>query len=248
VQSYEPVPLLAHAVAFQAISGQDEVIRRLMGFVTTDPAACEPALLNMAGIRFAVLPLGASELPPGWILRARGELPAEFTRRGAPSATIAYAVYENRQVLPRAYVVGAARAFQNNDPVETLRTIDPRSEILVERDVLPPGPRAAFAPATILEERPDCLVIAAAASGPGYLFVSDSWYPGWRAEVDGQPAPVLRANIAFRAVPLRGGEHRVVLRYEPTLLRPAAWITCFTLLTAVLLWLAPFVRARLALT
>jgi uncharacterized membrane protein YfhO len=49
----------------------------------------------------------------------------------------------------------------------------------------------------------------------GFLVVSDAFYPGWEAEVDGKPAPLLRANHAFRAVWLERGAHRVRFRYRP---------------------------------
>ena len=51
----------------------------------------------------------------------------------------------------------------------------------------------------------------------GYLFVSNSWHPGWMAFVDGEPTPVLKANLAFSAVPLPEGmgERRVELLFRP---------------------------------
>jgi uncharacterized membrane protein YfhO len=43
----------------------------------------------------------------------------------------------------------------------------------------------------------------------------DSYDPGWRADVDGRPAAVERANVAFRGVAVPAGRHRVTLRYRP---------------------------------
>jgi uncharacterized membrane protein YfhO len=50
---------------------------------------------------------------------------------------------------------------------------------------------------------------------PGYLFTGDAYYPGWTAELDGQPTRLYRANLAFRAVRVPAGEHVVVHRFEP---------------------------------
>jgi hypothetical protein len=96
-----------------------------------------------------------------------------------------------------------------------LRKIDPRNEILLEEDVLPDGPRAAFRPADIVEYTANRVCIEVETSRPGYLFLSDVWYPGWSADIDGEPVAVLRANLAFRAVPLPPGRHRVTFRYQP---------------------------------
>ena len=62
-------------------------------------------------------------------------------------------------------------------------------------------------------------------SQPGYLVLTDTYYPGWQATVDGTPVEILPANHAFRAVPLDSGEHRVVFEYDPLSFRLGAWIT-----------------------
>ncbi|MCS7301151.1 MAG: YfhO family protein [Fimbriimonadales bacterium] len=49
----------------------------------------------------------------------------------------------------------------------------------------------------------------------GWLLITDTWYPGWRATVNGQPVPLLRANGAFRAVPVPSGEAIVEMRFLP---------------------------------
>jgi uncharacterized membrane protein YfhO len=44
--------------------------------------------------------------------------------------------------------------------------------------------------------------------------IAESYYPFWRATVDGQPADVLRVNCGLMGVSLTGGNHEIVLRYE----------------------------------
>jgi hypothetical protein len=65
---------------------------------------------------------------------------------------------------------------------------------------------------------------------PTLVVISQSYYPRWRAWVDGQPVPVLRANYAFQAVRVPGGEHRVELRYVDSVFRLGAWISLSCLL------------------
>lgn len=85
------------------------------------------------------------------------------------------AIYENPAAMPRAFVVGHATVVAASDEgaVESLRTIDPRNEILLEADVLPDGPRAAFRPADIVENAANRVCIEVETSRPGYLFLSD---------------------------------------------------------------------------
>jgi hypothetical protein len=68
--------------------------------------------------------------------------------------------------------------------------------------------------AEILRDAGSELVIR--VSGPGgILVISDVLAPGWSATVDGREAPIVRADYAFRAVPVPAGEHDVVMRYLP---------------------------------
>jgi hypothetical protein len=53
------------------------------------------------------------------------------------------------------------------------------------------------------------------APNGGFLVLNDAWHPWWRAEVDGRPADILKANVLFRAVPIGPGTHRVHFAFEP---------------------------------
>ncbi len=49
----------------------------------------------------------------------------------------------------------------------------------------------------------------------GYLVLSDMFFPGWEAFLDGQPVPLLRADYAFRAVLVPAGTHQVTMVFHP---------------------------------
>jgi hypothetical protein len=75
--------------------------------------------------------------------------------------------------------------------------------------------RAASGGGTILSEQPGRVVLQVHADSAGWVFLADTWYPGWSAEVNGKKMPVLRANYLFRAVELEGGQNEVVFVYRP---------------------------------
>ena len=85
------------------------------------------------------------------------------------------------------------------------------------RAATPPASPAAGARtfAGIIADTPDRVAVNAELEEPGWLVLRDNWFPGWKAEVDGAPARILRADYAFRAVALSAGRHRVVFRYRP---------------------------------
>ena len=59
------------------------------------------------------------------------------------------------------------------------------------------------------------VVIGAKSQTGGYVVLNDAWHPWWYATVDGVPAPVLKANVIFRAVPVPPGEHEVRFVFRP---------------------------------
>ncbi|MBV9851292.1 MAG: hypothetical protein JO250_16605 [Armatimonadetes bacterium] len=84
--------------------------------------------------------------------------------------------------------------------------------------------------ATITEDTPDRVAVAADSPRPALLVLADTLHPGWRATVDGRPAPVLSADGCLRAVALpQPGAHRVVFLYRPTLFLLGLYVTLLTL-------------------
>lgn len=49
----------------------------------------------------------------------------------------------------------------------------------------------------------------------GWLFLADSWYPGWRATVDGNPVSLFSADFAFMTLQVPAGDHIVQINYQP---------------------------------
>lgn len=125
-------------------------------------------------------------------------------------------VYENPDALPRARLVG--KAVFAADPEDALRKLratgfDPRSEVVLESRAL----RVHAAEGTVewIERTPDRLALRVDTKADTVLVLSETHHPGWEAEIDGAPARVLRANVAFRAVPVPAGNRTVSLRFRP---------------------------------
>jgi hypothetical protein len=79
------------------------------------------------------------------------------------------------------------------------------------------------------------LSLATESRGPGLVFVSETWYPGWQASVDGRPTDLLRLNGYFRGVVVPAGKHLVTMTYQPRLLLWGAVLSAFACLVVLLL-------------
>jgi hypothetical protein len=120
--------------------------------------------------------------------------------------------------LPRFYVVDRSRIAGEPASYAALAEpgFDPEREILLSPPALPAAGAPSFAGSLrLLERRMDRLSLQADLSSDGFAVLVEAWDDGWRAWVDGRRAPVLRANVLFRAVPVAAGRHRIELAYRP---------------------------------
>jgi hypothetical protein len=135
-------------------------------------------------------------------------------------------LYRVEGALPRAFVVGGQHVVGSDS--EALATVtsplfDPRGAAVTEKRVAGVGDQGAGGDARIVKYEPERVQIRARSSGPGLLVLSDNYYPGWKATVDGHDVPIERVDYLLRGVPLADGEHTVEFRYQPASWR-IGWI------------------------
>jgi hypothetical protein len=146
-------------------------------------------------------------------------------------------IYENLEALDRAFLVHRAKIAADDEAALALMqdpAFDPAAEVVLSAggagETRPGTAQALQAESVrVLHHAPEQVVIAVDAQAPGILVLTDAWYPGWQATVDGEPVPVRRADLLFRAVAVEAGEHRVVFSFRPASLRVGAGITLASL-------------------
>lgn len=127
----------------------------------------------------------------------------------------------NADYLPRAFLVGQSRFFDTHDEVlDYMKTpdFDPAAEVLLigegQETTYSPEPGAP-GEVEIVTYGPCEITLTVNAERACYLVVSDVYYPGWDAYVDGCQSDLLRADYAFRAVEIAPGIHEVRMAYTP---------------------------------
>jgi hypothetical protein len=123
----------------------------------------------------------------------------------------------------RARVVASSRTVASTaQAMEAMKRpdFDPNQIVLLHDPpagtpsvVAAPAP-PTVATATIRKETSRTIRLDVQSPQGGYLVLADTYYPGWRATVDGVPTPVIRANITSRAVAVTPGTHVVELHFE----------------------------------
>jgi hypothetical protein len=129
-------------------------------------------------------------------------------------------LYKYSCPLPRAWLVQDLRVLDSEGILSTVITegFHPRKEVLLEE--YPKWVEGSFPyplsnRVELISETNNRLQILVQATENALLVLSDTYFPGWKAFMDGQKTRIYRANYAFRALALPAGTHRVEFVYDP---------------------------------
>jgi hypothetical protein len=167
-------------------------------------------LLASAGIRYVI----TLEKIRNRRFRLVRSISAESVKR---KEKVRVYLYEYTQCPDRVFLVGKTRfAGSDNDAAKAVGRMDPRGEVVLQGAAARlPGTGKVSGQARIVEYGPNRVEIEYSADRACFLYLGDTFYPGWRAYIDGSRTPVLRANLAFRALSVPKGAHRVLFEYFP---------------------------------
>ncbi len=138
----------------------------------------------------------------------------------------------NLHTLPRAYFIVPSQVPTEIQTADSLACWSVHQGIQVIDPVSDEGASGFFRKdaAEIVTYEPERVEVETNSPRDGFLVLSDTFRPGWTALVDGAPAPIWRAQTAFRAVRVPSGTHRVVFQYRPQSLRIGAAVSILALL------------------
>lgn len=196
-------------------------------------------LLNMLNVKYliSVFPIKYSNFK-----LVHMNVPGEMTEALVEKKTVK--IYENLEALPRAFLVGECRVMSNlKNYIDAMTGPDFQPERHVLLDEEPKGfsceEKKNAAAGNVGGELNELVEFTDYQSASfelkvknharKFLFLSEAYYPGWKATVDGRPAEILRANFVFRALLLEPGEHAVRFEYDPNSFKIGAWITAISL-------------------
>jgi len=150
-------------------------------------------------------------------------------------------VFENPAAYPRAWMAHQTvfapshkAAFnQLNQP-----GVDLHQTAVVETKTVPPMQPAASADTVRFRSYDgDRIALDVTAASPGMLVLSEMYYPGWFAKVNGRTASIYRVDGALRGIPVGAGESHVELTYAPSSFRIGAAMSILTLVAVFAGWL-----------
>jgi hypothetical protein len=202
VGGYESMILRRYSELINAVQGRSP---ELLSMVAT---AEEPhPVFDMLGVKLWLVAPG-TPAPRGW--RAIGVL-----NEGDGSSLL----LESPGAFPRAFCVPEAVAIPSRE--DRLRfLVNPATDlkrfvVLESLPVpVPGGGSGGAAVATVTAFAAGEYAIRTESQSDGYLVLTETWYPGWEARVDGAPVEILRANHFVQAIRLPAGRHSVRFAYH----------------------------------
>jgi len=160
-------------------------------------------------------------------------------------------IYENARTLPRSWLAPELRVFGDDTMLQIIRTgilpdgskWDPLRTVLAEAEAATATPLAAGGQngsAQITKYEANRVELQTHSSGNSILVLSENYYPGWRVEVDGQTAELLRVNYALRGVVIPAGDHQVSFVYRPWSTMGGLLLSLITAAALIVLSLRPW--------
>lgn len=140
-------------------------------------------------------------------------------------------VYENLKAMPRAWFVSRLIQKPHAEVLRRIKegkfvdatTFDPAQTALLETGVpLPTISGTAGGQVKVTDYQPQRIEIETGNPQAGFLVLSETYYPGWEAKVDGQSTEILRTNYNLRGISVSPGNHRVVFTYRSSSFRRGA--------------------------
>jgi len=127
-------------------------------------------------------------------------------------------VYENKQVFDRFYLTSDFEIVKEKEKrIAKIydENIDLRKTLILEEELDIETGKITNSDIKLLSYRPNRVEFKIKADANTLFFISDNFFPGWRAFVDEKEVKIYRANYSFRAVPILKGEHILIMTYYP---------------------------------
>ena len=148
-------------------------------------------------------------------------------------------IYRPSASTSRAQLLSRFRVIENaGERLGYMRSryFDPRRELVLDReptDYVAPRQARSSPEVKVMSYEEDKVELGLSDHGGGFVLLRDTYYPGWRAWVDGIEREIYRANHVFRAVYAPAGSDRVLFRYDPQSFRVGVWVSGAALIALI---------------
>jgi len=143
--------------------------------------------------------------------------------RSVESLPLGLELFENLSVMPRFFLVNKVQRVTSDLEVRELvgrQLVSFRDTAVTSQPVtgLSAAAGGDAGVVQVIDYQADSLRLSVRTPQAAFLVLAESFYPGWRAWVDGAPVEIVRTDIAFRGLVVPAGAHEVAMRFQPAIL------------------------------
>ena len=215
------------------VASQDAFCDLIRNSSSIDKAA---RFFGAAGVRY-VISLRETQAPRFRLLQT---ISAQTVKVAGHTETFTLYLYEYLGYPGRIFLAGAARFLPSDGEIAKAlarKDADPGKElILYGTKGGSAGHGSVRGRAWLVSYGPNRVEAGYDADSDCLLYLTDTYYPGWRAYVDGTQTPIYRANLAFRAIEVPKGRHKVVFAYTPRSFYAGLLLTLAGIALCAVLW------------
>lgn len=223
----------ANGYASLSLARFEEIENEILKGINTDHSSVTLSnaslkLLSLFGTKYLVSPFEVTGPP----LTLRYTTEKHYNLR--------FRLYENHDFVPNVLLLTDVKVMKSSDITKEIEkaSFNPRKTVILEK-------KQNFSLAsnypqdvgTILsldkKNSGQQVLIKTDSKVPSHLLLTDIYYPGWHAYIDGKETEILQADYLFRAVPLSSGKHTITFVYKPASFLIGGLITLFTVTTLI---------------
>lgn len=144
-----------------------------------------------------------------------------------------FQIFENLEALPKAYLVGEHVTETNSQRILNKifdKNFDFKNNVVLEKDPKIKVGKGNMGQVNIIEYSPNKILLNSNSSSNAIIVISDNYYPGWIAKVNGKTTEIIRANYTFRGIPISAEKNKIEISYNPQSFKIGTIISLFSLL------------------
>lgn len=211
--------------------------KRLMDLVKSAPAVDSTNLLNMMNVKYVVStpPITSPDFD---LVRSLDPIPEDPEQSKKIKESSIIKIYENKKMLSHAFLVSQCKVVSSEEEYKKIlgsKSFNPEKVLLLDAE-----PKGFPCDGKRYPEKEQSVRIDSYESNTveltvqsqerSLLFLSDSYFPGWKAYVNEKPTSIYRANYLFRAIVIEPGKQKVRFEYDPLSFKLGWVITLITIL------------------
>ncbi len=192
-----------------------------------------PKIIDALGIRYVLQK--NSDIGKSWAF--------QFNKYPASKFNLIYEdndfqILENMQAFPKAYLAGNYEIESNSQKILNKiydENFDFNKSVILEIDPKIKVGERNLGKVQITEYSTSKILLNANSNVNSILVISDNYYPGWTAKINGNDVEIIRANYTFRAIAIPAGKNNIEIIYSPLSFKVGALISFTSIFAAILI-------------